>query len=129
LLVLHGPGLQVPSLPQIWPAVQSEGLPQYTTLPPPPVPVPVPVLVVEPPVPVPPVPVLVVVPPVPPPTPPVPPVPPWQDAVLVPGLTTQVPVAQPHSVQSPEWHCPSEPQVSFASQSADVVQPPGEEAP
>src|SRR4051812_38104833 len=47
----------------------------------------------------------------------------WQLAVWS-GPTTQVyPSTQLKKVQSPGWHCPSTPQVSFWPQSAGLLQP------
>jgi hypothetical protein len=48
----------------------------------------------------------------------------WQLAVCEFGSTTQVnPLLQPQIVQSPGWHWPSCPQVSFVTQSPGPLQP------
>src|SRR5689334_20098670 len=115
VFTLQSPALQVPSAAQVSPAAQSAGWPQYTGLEPP---APVPVLLeLLPPVPAPPVPELELALP-------------WQLAVWVSGLMTQVkPATQPALVQSPLWHCPSVPQVSFCWQSEGWVHPGGKPQP
>jgi hypothetical protein len=108
VFMVQSPALQVPSAAQVSPAAQSAGWPQYTGVLPP-----VPLVVL----------VLVLVALVLPAPPAPPPPPPSQLAVPVGRIWHVKPAVQPQSVQSPLWHCPSLPHVSFARHCTDEVHP------
>jgi hypothetical protein len=112
---VHSAGLQVPSGAQVCPALQSSGLPQYTTgLEPP-----------EPPAPAPPAPLLLELLAPPAPlllellAPPVPLLPPdgSHATVLSCWSVQSKPGLHPQIEQSPGWHLPSLPHVSLTWQS------------